>query len=295
MADTLLLIDANSLVHRAFHALPPLTTPSGEPSGALYGLASVMLKLCKEQRPTYIAAFFDRREPTFREKLFADYKAHRPPTADALIPQLQEAPALFDQFGVKTFSEIGFEADDLIGTFVEHFKKTPDLTIVILSGDRDLLQLVDNDRVVLQYMRKGITDFVLYRESVVREEYGLSPRAIPDLKGLIGDMSDNIPGVRGIGPKTAAELLKTYGSLEAVFKHVAELSPSVQKKLSGQEQVASLSKNLATIHTVAQFPNLRLADLTLRSLDPRMLVGYFERFGFESLRNRLSAPSNTLL
>jgi len=122
--ETLLLIDANSLVHRAFHALPALTTPQGKPSGALYGLASIILKLLKEQRPTYCAAFFDRPEPTFRDKLYADYKAHRPPTDNMLLFQIKEAPHLFEQFGVLTFSESGFEADDLIGTFVDHFKKT---------------------------------------------------------------------------------------------------------------------------------------------------------------------------
>lgn len=295
MTETLLFIDANSLAHRTFHALPELTSPCGEPAGALYGLASILLKIIKEQRPTYIAAFFDRPEPTFRDTLYADYKAHRLPTADALLPQIKEAPHLFEAFGIKTFSEAGFEADDLIGTCVERFSKTPHLTIILLSGDQDLSQLVRDNHVLFQYMRKGITDFVVFDERGVKEKFGVPPALIPDYKGFIGDVSDNIPGVPGIGPKTAVHLLSKYGSMERIFDVLDELSPPLQKKLKGKKDQALLSKNLATIHRMASIPPVRLADLTLRSLDVTMLVPYLERLGFQSLVKRIYTTSNTLL
>ena len=294
MKETLLFIDANSLVHRTFHALPPLTTPQGEPSGALYGLSSVLLKLAKEQRPTYIAAFFDRQEPTFRDKLYADYKANRPPTDNKLLPQIKEAPTLLEMFGIRTFSEAGFEADDLIGTFVEHFKKTPDLTIIVLSGDQDLMQLVEDDRIFMQYMRKGITDFTLYNEDAVIKKFGFMPVQLPDYKGLIGDASDNIPGVPGIGPKTASDLLRAHGTLEEIFKNTSKLPPLLQKKFEGREEQALLSKNLATIHRLATISKPRLADLTLRSLDEARLAPYFENLGFQSLVKRLYNTTHTL-
>jgi len=295
MNGRLLLIDANSIIHRAFHALPPFTSSSGEPTGALYGLASALLKLIKEQRPAYAAAFFDRPEPTFRDKLYADYKAHRPPTAETLIPQIQEAPNLFAQFSIHSFSEAGFEADDLIGTFAERFKKTPGITVVVLSGDQDLLQLVENDKVLLAYMRKGISDFTLYNEESATQKLGLPPLLLPDYKGLAGDPSDNIPGVTGIGSKTARELLGAYGSIEKIFAHIKELSPALERKLEGKKDQALMSKNLATIHRMATMPHIRLADLTLRPLDETILVPYFTHLGFHSLTRRLYTNSNTLL
>ena len=136
----LLLIDANSIIHRSFHALPPFTAPDGKPSGAIYGLASILLKLWREERPDYAAALFDRPEPTFRDEKYAEYKAQRPPTADELISQLIEAHKLFEAFGIKTYEKPGYEADDLIATLAEQFKSLPDVQVVILTGDRDTLR-----------------------------------------------------------------------------------------------------------------------------------------------------------
>src|SRR5271170_2642242 len=143
----LLLIDANSIIHRSFHALPPFTGPDGRPTGALYGISAMMLTLWRTMKPDYAAALFDTPEPTFRDKKYAEYKAQRPPTASELIKQIIEAPTLFESFGVKVFKKPGFEADDLIATLAEQFRGEPDVQVVILTGDRDTLQLVENDKV----------------------------------------------------------------------------------------------------------------------------------------------------
>jgi DNA polymerase-1 len=179
--QTFLLIDANSLIHRCFHALPPFSGPDRQPTGALYGLASILIKILREQHPEAIAAFFDRPEPTFRKEMFEEYKIQRPKAPNELVSQIIEAHNLFEAFGIKIFEIPGLEADDLIGTAVEKFKKTPDLKIVILTGDLDSLQLVKNDKVVSETFKKGISDTIIYNEKAVEERYhGLSPEQIPD-------------------------------------------------------------------------------------------------------------------
>src|SRR3989338_3983334 len=169
-----LIIDSHALIHRFFHALPPLTSLEGEPIQAIYGLAGVILKIFKEQKPAYVAAAFDRPEKTFRKKKLKEYKIHRPPAAPELISQLIKARELFELFNIKTLDLAGFEADDIIGTLVEKFKNDKELAegkIVILSGDLDVLQLVENDKVVAQIIKTGITNTVLYNEEDVRKRY----------------------------------------------------------------------------------------------------------------------------
>src|SRR3989344_5865667 len=163
----LFLIDASALIHRSFPALPPLISPAGEPVNALYGLSNILLKIFREDRPDYAAALFDRPEPTFRKKEYAEYKAQRPKAADELISQIIKSRELFLKFGVRTFEAPGFEADDLIGAYAEKFDKEKDLKIVILTGDLDTLQLVVGNRVVVKTLRTGISDTVVYDEEAV--------------------------------------------------------------------------------------------------------------------------------
>ena len=217
---TLLLIDANSLIHRSFHALPPFTAPNGEPTGALYGLSSIFLKIIKEKKPDYWAAAFDRPEPTFRKEIFKDYKIQRPKAPDELISQIIKARELLGKFGIRFFEQPGFEADDLIAALVKRFEPGKDLKIVILTGDLDTLQLVVDDKVAVETPKKGISETVVYDEKAVRERYSLNPEQLPDYKGLAGDSSDNIPGVLGIGPKTASRLLGEYHSLENLYQNL---------------------------------------------------------------------------
>ena len=281
----LLLIDANALVHRCFHALPPLTGSGGKPVGSIYGLASILLKIFREQPFDYIAAFFDRPEPTFRKKIFDEYKIHRPKAPDELVSQIIEAHKLFEAFDVKIFETPGFEADDLIGAAVEKFKNVPDLKIIILTGDLDTLQLIDNERVAVEILKKGVSETVIYDEAAVIGRYGVLPNQLPDYKGLVGDPSDNIPGVSGIGPKTAAPLIQKYGNLENFFENGKK--EKAYEKIAKSKEQALLSRKLARIRRDAELSSANLEDLKYKGLPKANIAGYFNGLGFKSLVNRM--------
>ena len=217
----LLIIDANSLIHRAFHALPPFATSKGEMVNAVYGFFSIFLKVIKEIQPDYIAAAFDTPGPTFREKKFKEYKAKRKKAPDELYSQIPKIQKVLAAFNVPVYEQEGFEADDIIGTIAKKAPKLqvlPSLQIIILSGDMDHLQLVDKNIQVYTF-QKGIKDSVVYGKAEVKKRFGgLSPAQVIDWKGLRGDPSDNIPGVPGIGEKTATQLLLDFGSLDNIYK-----------------------------------------------------------------------------
>ena len=283
---TLLLIDANSIIHRSFHALPPLTGPAGEPSGAIYGLASILLRLLRDDdRPDYAAALFDRPEPTFRDKMYAEYKGQRPPTAPELITQIIEAPNLFQAFGIRTFEKAGFEADDLIATFAEHFRKKEDLRVAILTGDRDTFQLVNDDALVIRMFNTGISDTTIYDKAAITAKYGLAPSQLVDYKALVGDSSDNIKGVPGVGPKTATELIKRFGTIENLYANVAG-DEKLEKRVGSFKKEAELSKKLVVLerHVPIEIPDLsELAP----PLDQERIVDYLQRKAFATLLKRL--------
>ncbi|MCL5006548.1 MAG: hypothetical protein M1153_00145 [Patescibacteria group bacterium] len=290
MKKTLLLIDANSLIHRAYHALPPLTDKSGRPTGALYGLASMLLKIIKERHPEYLAAAFDRPEPTRREKEYAEYKATRPPAEESLVSQLVEARTLFESFGISTFEMPGYEADDLVASLAEKFKNEDGLEIIIFSGDQDLFQMVEDGKILVETPLKGISNSVVYDSAGVKEKFGVPPEKVADYKGLVGDVSDNIPGVQGIGPKTAAQLIAKYGSVENLIKEFNEIGLSeakIAEKLKGNEEKALLSKRVALLEK-----NISL-DVDLNSLrlglDKEKLSAYFGKLGFSTLTSRLES------
>ncbi|MDO8429994.1 MAG: 5'-3' exonuclease H3TH domain-containing protein [bacterium] len=293
----LLLIDANSLIHRSFHALPPLTTPRGEPINAVYGLSSILLKILREHQPDYTAAAFDRPEPTFRKEMYKEYKAHRPPTANELISQLHEAHNTFEKFGIKVVEKAGFEADDIVGTLAEMFKDSGtlrraqgdnfELKVIIFSGDKDNLQLVDDNKVIVELLRTGVSKTISYDKVLFLQEYGFSPEQLVDYKALVGDVSDNIPGVNGIGPKGATDLIKEYGSVEKIYEEVGLIPKKVlQEKLEKNRESAFLSKKLAMIKRDVPL-ELTLADLKQETPDKDGLKKYFEELGFKSLVERL--------
>lgn len=282
---TLLLIDANSIIHRSFHALPPLTTPDGRPVGSIYGLSSILLKLWREEKPDYVAALFDRPEQTFREKKYAEYKAQRPAAPSELISQIIEAHELFRNFGIKTLELAGWEADDLIATLAEKFKSIPDLKIVILTGDRDTLQLVEGDKVVVRTFKTGISDTFTYNYDAVVEKYGLEPEQLIDYKALVGDPSDNIKGVPGVGPKTATELIKKFGSVHNIYKSLPS-EPKLQKKLVPFQKDAELSKELVILDRHAPLEVPSLEGFTTKEI-PLQLKEYFGKMGFETLIKRM--------
>ena len=289
---TLLLIDANALIHRSFHALPPLTTPVGEPIQAIYGLVKILLKLFRDESPAegfeYVAALFDRPEPTFRKEKYIEYKAHRPKAPDELISQIIKAHEVFDKFGVRTYEIPGYEADDLIGTAAERFKK--EAKVVILTGDMDALQLVEGERVVVKTFQKGIGETSVYNEAKVEERYGLAPRQLPDYKALSGDPSDNIPGIQGVGPKTATALLKEFGSIAGIYRSITK-DNKWYEKIKNREKDAHLFLELATIRKDAPLEMKDLEELAKKPLDTEMLDAYFVGLGFKSLLVPTALPA----
>lgn len=302
--DKFLVIDGSSLIHRSFFALPPLTNSKGRNTGAVFGLCNMLLRLLNEYKPKYMAVAFDKSRHSFRTDKFPEYKGQRKPTPDELKEQFPLAMELLNAMGIPALEVDNYEADDIIGTFA---KNAPgDVTVLIVTGDRDELQLVDGRTRVL-FTRRGITDLVIYDEDVFRKEYeGLEPKQIIDLKGLMGDASDNIPGVSGVGPKTALKLVKEYGSVEQVLEHVVDIkSKSLRQKLTDNRESAILSKNLATIfcdvnvdlnlhHYVLQ-PLTRTAKEKLSELEFRNMFGKFaEVLGFDGGLEEPSGESESL-
>src|SRR3989344_3340273 len=200
----LVILDTHAILHRAYHALPDFSSSKGEPTGALYGLISMLVKIINDLRPDYIAAAFDLPGPTFRDVAYEKYKATRPKTEDDLIHQIKRSRDVLGAFGIPLYDAKGFEADDVVGTIVEQVKNKKDLDIIIASGDMDTLQLVEGAHITVFTLKKGLSDTILYDEEKVHERYGFGPHSLPDYKGLRGDPSDNIPGVKGVGEKTAS-------------------------------------------------------------------------------------------
>ncbi len=245
----LLLFDGHALVHRAFHALPALSLPNtGEPTGAVYGFASMLLKVLAELKPTHWAMTLDSPGPTFRHEKFEEYKAHRPPAPDELKIQFTRVKELIKAFNMPSFEVPGYEADDIIGTICKKASEQG-IDIIIVTGDTDTLQLVSpHVRVLTPKPGRPFSDTVIYDEAAVQQRYELSPDKLTDFKGLKGDPSDNIPGVRGIGEKTATKLIQAFGSIEGIYQHIDEVTPpKTQEALRQNEQAARQSKELATI------------------------------------------------
>ncbi len=286
----LLLIDSHALIHRMFHAMAPLTTSSGEHIGAIYGLSQLLLRMMTETvKPDYVAACFDRPEPTFRKESFPEYKAHRAPTSPELIPQLIRSREVFAHFKIKCFELAGFEADDLIATLATKLHEEKDLQVSILSGDRDLLQLVHDDHIVVELLKSGgAAETAHMNEAAVIEKYGLKPLQIIDLKGLIGDPSDNIPGIMNVGEKTATPLLQEFGTVEGVFDNLVIVPEKVAKKFEGQFEIAMKCKKLATLERNAPIYLDSLEDLRALPLDKPELTKYFDSLGFVSLVRRVN-------
>src|SRR3989338_4256708 len=289
----LILLDTHAIIHRAYHALPPLTSPKGEVVGAVYGFTSILLRIFRELKPDYIAAAFDLAGPTFRHVAYERYKAQRPETPSDLVLQFSFVREILDAFGVPVIQKEGYEADDIIGTIAKKMEQKKDVEVVIVTGDADAFQLV-RPRVTVYSMRKGITDTVLYDEVAVRERYGLTPKELIDYKALKGDPSDNIQGVKGIGEKTATNLIKEFGSVENLYKTLKKkkrpksISESVAKKLLEGEKDAEMSKELSTIHTGVDVLFSLDASAASSPVGQPDVSRVLERFGFSSLLKRIN-------
>ncbi len=284
----LVLIDGNAVLHRAFHALPPLTTRRGEPINAVYGLVSMLLRVITDLKPTHIAVCFDEKEKTFRHLALETYQAQRPPTHEDLSSQFAKARNFLGAAKIPVYSKIGYEADDVIGTLATR----ADGNVVIITGDRDQLQLV-NDKIKLYMPIAGLANAKLFGEAETIERMGVPPSQIADLKSLMGDASDNYFGVPGIGPKTAISLLSKYKSKTEIYKHLKELPENLREKLENGRKSADLSYKLATI--VRNVPvEINFDKMTDWKIDSREVLDLFQEFGFKTLTERVKSVSKKL-
>ena len=294
----LVILDTHAILHRAYHALPDFSSSKGEPTGALYGLVSILVKIINDLRPDYIAAAFDLPGGTFRDAAYKDYKGTRAELEKDLVHQIDRSRDVLKALGIPLYAAKGFEADDVVGTIVDQVKKKKDLDVIIASGDADTLQLVDDKKVRVFTMRKGLTDTVMYDEAAVRERFGFGPEQVPDLKGIAGDASDNIKGVPGVGQGSALKLLQTYGSLKGIngaikkdgVEKVSEKS-GVQKRfvqlLKDNYKEAEFCKMLATINREAPITFEIPKKSWKEGANPKAALDMLAEFEFRALIPRV--------
>jgi DNA polymerase-1 len=278
----LALIDGNSLLHRAFHALPPMSTREGTPTGALFGFLSMLLKVVAEEQPDGLLVAFDEHGPTFRHEMFGDYKAGRQETPDELRVQFPLLRELLKEMKIHTLSKEGLEADDILGIFSRK-ASAAGVHSLLVTGDRDALQLVD-DNTTLLLTKKGISETLRVTPQVLFELYGVTPSGMIEVKGLMGDSSDNIPGVPGVGEKTALKLIREYGTVDQVLKHIDEISgPKLRERLREHGEQARLSLDLARIVVDPE----RIGDVSLSdcSFEPSQLNGGIDMLRTLELRS----------
>lgn len=247
--NKLVLIDGNSLINRAFYATPPLSAKDGTPTNAVYAFVNMLVRIIGDIKPRYMLVAFDRKEPTFRHEMYADYKGTRKPMPEDLRPQIDLMKKVLDTMGISRYEQAGIEADDIIGSMAKRYKGDT----IIITGDKDSFQLVDETTSVY-FTRRGITETEIYSNENFKEKTGIEPIQIIDLKGMMGDSSDNIPGIAGVGEKTALSLVEKYGSLENLYSHIDELSGKLKEKVENSKDIAYLSKTLATINVKLDIP-----------------------------------------
>ncbi len=292
----LVLLDTHAIIHRAYHALPEFMNSKGEPTGAIYGLATMLFKIITELSPDYIVACYDLPKKTFRHEAYDAYKAGRAKTDDALVAQLISSRDFFKAFSIPMYECEGFEADDLLGTIAEHLKDNhKNIDIIIASGDMDTLQLVDDDIVRVYTLKKGINDTILYNEDKVKERFLFAPKYLPDYKGLRGDPSDNIIGIKGIGEKTATTIVSEYGTLEKMYE-VLKKNPEKIRALGVTERVFNLlkdgeeeaifSKTLATIRRDAPIIFELPENIWKETVVTESVAQFFRDMEFKSLQSR---------
>ena len=294
MSSKIVLIDGHSILNRAFYGLPDLTNAEGLHTNAIYGFLTIMFKRLEEEKPEYLTVAFDVHAPTFRHKMYAEYKGTRKPMADELRQQVPVIKEVLHAMGVKTIECAGLEADDLIGTLSNRCENEG-MEVTVISGDRDLLQLAtEHVKIRIPKTKQGKTEIEDYYAKDVEERYQVTPKEFIDLKALMGDTADNIPGVPSIGEKTATKIITQYHSIEEAHEHVDELKPPrASKALSEHWDLAVLSKELATINVKADFP-YELSEAKLGNLYTEEAYIFFQKLEFKNLLSRfdVSAPAN---
>lgn len=284
MEKRLIIIDGNSIINRAFYALPDMSNSEGLKTNAIFGFVRMMFKIIEDYQPTHMSVAFDKKAPTFRHKQYADYKAGRKKMPDELAQQLQPLKDLLDKFNINRLELEGYEADDLIGT-VARLGEENDFKVYIVTGDKDAIQLASYKTTTL-ITKKGVGEVEEYNYDSVLERYEMTPTQFIDLKGLMGDKSDNIPGVPGVGEKTGIKLLKQYSTIENLIEHTDELKGSIKKKIEENKDLALMSKELATIITNVPI-EVKLEDLEYGDYNKDDVVEKFKEFGFTSLITKL--------
>ena len=292
MDKLLILIDGNSLMNRAYYALPELMNKKGQHTNAIYGFANILFKIMDTYKPSHISVAFDLKAPTFRHKQYDAYKGNRKKMPDELREQVEPLKKMIDAFGINRIELEGYEADDLIGTVAKNFEQDG-FEVYIITGDKDALQLV-SDKIKVLFTKKGISELDEYDPDKMTEKYELTPQQFIDLKGLMGDQSDNIPGVAGIGEKTGIKLLKEYGSIENIYMNIDEISKSVKAKLEAGYDMAFLSKSLATI--MVDIPlELKADEFEKKDIDKNTLISLFSEFEFNSLIGKVGNDESGLI
>lgn len=280
----LLLVDGSAILHRAYHAYPPLTSPDGTIVGAVYGVVSILLTVIDSQAPTHIVVAWDLPKPTFRHEMYVGYKAQRPKADLELVAQIGMVKDILEEMQLLQIEQAGYEGDDIIGSLSTQLGEQTDETI-ILTGDQDTMQLV-TDKVSVLLPAKGNSPVTLYGVEQVVARYGITPSQVVDYKALVGDPSDNIPGVSGIGPKTASELVKTYGSLDTIYTHLEDTSEKVRTRLELGRESAYLSQKLSKIAIDMKLA-INLDDLVLVDIRTDKLRNKLAALGFKSLVKRV--------
>lgn len=293
--DRFVLIDAFALIFRAFYALPALTNKEGVQLNAAYGFTSALLAAIKALEPEYLACGFDLPKPTKRHIEYVEYKAHRAPMPEDLMTQVPYVREILKAMNIPIVAQEGYEGEDIIATIISKCKSHADqsskLEFIIVTGDLDCLQLVDKQTKVYS-MARGVNQAMMYTQAKVRERYGLSAKQFVDFKALKGDPSDNIPGVPGIGEKTAAKLVVEFGNLEKIYKNIEKISENLQKILTENEEQAFLSQKLSKI--VDDVPlEFNLADSRIHDYNQNEVIKLFNKLGFKSLVSRLPESHRT--
>ncbi|MTH52883.1 DNA polymerase I [Bacillus mangrovi] len=286
----MVLIDGNSIAYRAFFALPLLNNDKGVHTNAIYGFTMILMKILEEENPTHMLVAFDAGKTTFRHKTYSEYKGGRQKTPPELSEQFPFIHELLDAYKIPRYQLENFEADDIIGTFSKKAEEDG-FEVKIISGDKDLTQLA-SDRTTVSITKKGITEVDSYTPAFIEEKYGLSPSQIIDMKGLMGDSSDNIPGVQGVGEKTAIKLLKEYGSVEKLLESLDELKGKLKERLETHREDAVMSKELATINTEAPL-EITIENLTYSGYDPKLVLPVFRELGFKTLIDKFDTGAET--
>jgi len=289
--NTFIILDAPAVLHRAWHALPKLTSPKGITVNALYGFSVLLLKIIREFQPEYLTCAFDYPGPTFRHKIYKDYKATRIPQPQEFYDQIPLSKKLLDVFKIKSWEQKGYEADDIIAQLKN--STPPKILKIIVTGDTDSFQLIDKQTKVY-FLKRGINKIQIYDENAVKEQFGLTPKQLIDFKSLKGDPSDNIPGIPGIGEKTALQLLKKFGTIENIYEHLKlpenfwQIKPSLGKSLLKNKEKVVLAKNLIELKNNKKI-KADYKECQVKPFDLKEVKKFLEEFGFKSLISKIES------